>query len=47
MYMLVVRRDREEQMVPNWHLCCPGVYSAEKSRFAVRLDAESETPLRV
>jgi len=31
-------------MFPNWHLCCPGVYSAENSSFAFRVDAESVTP---
>lgn len=44
MWLLVVCLDYEEQMFPNWHFCCPGVYSTENSFFAFRVDIESETP---
>lgn len=44
MCLLVVRLDYEEQMFPNWHFCCPGVYITENSFFAFRVDIESESP---
>lgn len=43
MWLLVVRLGHEEQMFPNWHLCCPGVHITEKSSFAFCVDIESET----
>lgn len=44
MRLLAGRLAHEEQMFPNWHFCCPGVYITAHSFFAFCVDIESETP---